>query len=58
VSDDDLMWEPKAYPKCSKCGMPWIYRKVYKFGPPSGSLWIWQPDCKHKADPELVEVQP
>jgi hypothetical protein len=50
-------WQPPAYPICSTCEDPWVYKRGISFGGPDsgGYRWAWYRGCSHKKlDPIMV----
>lgn len=54
--DDPGNAQPNVWPACSTCGVAYVYRQCFTFGPGSiAAEWLWQRDCKHKA-PHVIKT--
>jgi len=63
TSAESLNPQPRAWPRCSDCKVPYVLRRAITFRAPAATRerrllmaeeWIWQHDCKHhRTPPEL-----
>lgn len=53
---DPVMPDPAVWPECSVCATTWILRRAISFKV-GKFIWVWQRDCKHKADPVLMNAE-
>lgn len=50
---------PRAWPACSECDVPWVLRRGMTFSATDLAYrWLWQRDCKHKKAPVVKEADP
>lgn len=53
---DSLNPQPRFYPYCGECQVPFVYRRFLSFAT-GGHVWAWARDCKHKKA-TMETVQP
>lgn len=46
----DITPDPLSWPECPTCGTPYVLRHALT---ETQRPWVWQRDCKHKAEPKL-----
>lgn len=55
LKEQPLQPDPKVYPACSACNVPYVLRLAISIS--QGECWAWFRDCKHKTAPAIAKTR-